>query len=295
MQSPSPRHKPLLAALFAVLLWAFAFPASKAALPYLPAEQIVLLRYLVACAFYFALFALGRFPLPRLRDLPALLLLGVLGVTVYQLLFVQGVGRVAAGAAAMIIAANPVFVGLLAWMFLRERLGAGAWCGIGASIAGVALITLGKGAAGELAGYLMLLTAVFSISIYFVFQKPFFARYSPLAMTSYTSAAGTLPLLFLLPQSIEAALAAPPSALWSIAAMGVFSSGIGFLLWFYALSKLPAGIVASFLFLQPLFVTAMAWVWLQELPSARAFAGGAVILFGVALILLPRKSRSASE
>ncbi|MGR3914724.1 MAG: DMT family transporter [Gammaproteobacteria bacterium] len=278
-----------MAALFTVLLWAFAFPASKAALPYLRAEEIVLLRYLVACAFYLALFALGYFPLPRRRDLPMLLLLGVLGISVYQLLFVYGLGRVAAGAASMIIAANPVFASLLANWFLRERLALRAWCGIFISLIGVALIALGKGAAGELAGYAMLLVAVFSISIYFVFQKPFFARYSPLAMTSYTSIAGTLPLLFLLPQAFEAALAAPAGALWSIAVMGVFSSGIGFLLWFYALSKLPAGIVTSFLFLQPVFVIVMAWIWLRELPDARAFLGGAVILFGVALILLPRK------
>ena len=289
MTSP-PRQKPLLAALLTVLLWAFAFPASKAALPHFRAEEIVLLRYLVACAFYLALFGFGFFPRPRARDLPMLFLLGVLGISVYQLLFVHGIGRVSAGAASMIIAANPVFAGLLARLFLQERLGFSAWCGICISIFGVALITLGKGAAGEFTGYLMLITAVLSIAVYFVFQKPFFARYSPLSMTSYTSIAGTLPLLFFLPPAWEAALAAPPGALVSIAVMGVFSSGLGFLLWFYALSKLPAGTVTSFLFLQPVFVTVMAWFWLRELPGARVFAGGAIILFGVALILLPRKT-----
>lgn len=281
------RQKPLWAALLAVLLWAFAFPASKAVLPHFSAEQVVLLRYLMACLFYFMLFALGLFPPPKRRDLPLLFVLGVLGVTFYQLLFVHGVGRVAAGAAAMIIASGPVFAGLLARWFLREKLSGRACGGIGISLAGVALITLGKGAAGEGGGYLMLVLAVLSISVYFVFQKPFFARYSPLSMTSYTSIAGTLPLLFLLPQAAEAALAAPASVLLTIAVMGVFSSGIGFLLWFYALSKLPAGIVASFLFLQPVFVTIMAWFWLHEIPATRVFVGGAVTLLGVALILAP--------
>ncbi len=283
------RKKPLLAALATVLLWAFAFPASKAVLPYFSAEQVVLLRYLVACVFYLMLFVMGRFALPKRRDLPLIFLLGVLGITIYQLLFVHGLGRVAAGAASMIIAANPVFVSLLARLFLHEKLSKAAWGGIGISLAGVALITFGKGAEGEFAGYLMLLIAVFSISIYFVFQKPFFARYSPLTMTACTSIAGTLPLLYLLPQAVDAALDAPAGALLSIAAMGVFSSGIGFLLWFYALSKLPAGIVTSFLFLQPVFVIIMAWLWLHEIPAARALVGGAIILFGVALILAPGK------
>ena len=267
MTAMSSRKKPLLAALVAVLLWAFAFPASKAVLPHFSAEQVVLLRYMVVCGFYLMLFAMGCFPPPGWRDLPLLLVLGVLGITVYQLLFVHGLGRVAAGAASMIIAANPVFAGLLARLFLHETLCKRAWGGICISLGGVALITLGESAEGEFAGYLMLVIAVLSISIYFVFQKPFFARYSPLSMTSYTSIAGTLPLLYLFPQAVDAARVAPASALLSIAAMGVFSSGIGFLLWFYALSKLPAGIVTSFLFLQPVFVTVMAWFWLHEIPA----------------------------
>ena len=285
----SSNRKPLLAALVTVVLWAFAFPASKAVLPYFSAEQVVLLRYLVACLFYMVLFVFGLFPTPKWRDLPLIFVLGLLGVTVYQLLFVYGIGRVAAGAAAMIITANPIFASLLARIFLGERLSHRAWWGIAISLAGVVLITFGKGTEGEFTGYLMLVIAVFSISIYFVFQKPFFTRYTPLSMTSYTSIAGTLPLLYFLPEAVTIVIAAPPSALISIAVMGTFSSGIGFLLWFYALSKLPAGTVTSFLFLQPVVVTVMAWVWLHEMPSGMAFIGGAIILAGVALVLLPQK------
>ena len=283
------RKKPLLAALLTMLLWAFVFPANKAVLPYFSAEQVVLLRYLVASAFYLLVFATGRFRLPKLRDLPFIFLLAVLGITLAQLLIVNGVGRVTAGAASMIITANPVFASLLARLFLREKLSRIAWAGICISLAGVALITLGDGVGGELTGYLMLLLATLLVAVYFVFQKPFTARYSPLAVTTCTSISGVLPLLYLLPQAVEAARAAPPFALLSIAVMGVFSSGIGFLLWFYALSKLPAGIVTSFLFLQPLLVSIIAWFWLREIPSAQVFIGGAITLFGVALILMPGK------
>ncbi len=295
MTTLTQNQKPLAAALLTVLLWAFAFPASKAVLPYFDAAQVVLLRYLVACLFYLVLFVMGKYPLPQRRDLPLILILGVLGITVYQLLFVAGLARVAAGAASMIITANPVFVSLLARVFLGEKLSARAWVGIAISLAGVALITLGQGVDsgvdGELVGYLMLVVAVLSISVYFVFQKPFFARYSPLSMTSYTSIAGVLPLLYLLPESVEAARQAPLDALLSIAVMGVFSSGVGFLLWFYALSRLPAGIVTSFLFLQPVFVIIMAWFWLSETPATQVLVGGAIILLGLALILAPARSR----
>lgn len=289
MSAPISRQLPLLAALLAVLLWAFAFPASKAVLPYFSVAQVVLLRYLVACIFYAVLFLSGRFSLPQWREVPPMLLLGGLGITVYQLLFVHGVGRVAAGAAAMIIATTPVFAALLARLFLREKLSAIAWGGICLSLFGVGIISARKSGHGELLGYGMLIVAVLAMAIYFVFQKPFFARYSPLSMIAYTSFAGTLPLLYLLPQAIPPVLAAPPTALLCIAAMGVFSSGLGFLLWFYALSKLPVATVTSFLFLQPVLVTIMAWFWLHELPSPQGFLGGAVALLGVTFILLPPK------
>ncbi len=286
------RKKPLLAALFAVLLWAFAFPASKAVFPYFSVEQLMLLRHLVACAFYWTLFSMGYFRLPKWRDLPSLFLLGVLGITIYQLLFLHGLERVAAGAASMIITTNPVFASLLARFFLHEKLPTIAWCGICISLGGVAMIAFSKGTGGEFIGYLMLVIAVLSISIYFVFQKPFFTRYSPLSMTAYTTIAGTLPLLYLLPQTTAAALQAPADALMYVVIMGIFSSGVGFLLLFYALSKLPTGVVTSFLFLQPIFVIIMAWLWLHEIPETVVFGGGGIILIGVVLILLPRKPES---
>ncbi|MEM7193651.1 MAG: DMT family transporter [Pseudomonadota bacterium] len=284
---------PYLAAFTTVLLWAFAFPASKAALPFFTVEQIVLLRYIIASAFYIALFAMGMFPLPKKKDLPVISALAILGVTVYQLLFVFGLGRVTAAAASMIITANPVVVSLLARAFLKESLGWLSWVGILLSFGGVAVISLAKGADGALIGYGALLVAVVSIAIFFVFQKPYFKHYSPLSMTSYTSILGTMPLLYWIPGIIQPAMDAPVSAWISIIVMGVFSSGIGFLLWFYALSRLPAGIVSSFLFLQPVFVTVMAWFWLQEWPTNETVIGGVVVLVGVSLILYNQARQSA--
>ena len=289
MNTFGPRTKPLLAAFATLFFWAFAFPASKAVLVWFTVEQIVLLRHIAACGFYLLLFAFGRFSLPRRSDCAVILLLGICGVTIYQLLFVRGVGAVAAGAAAMMIAANPVFASILARIFLREKLSTGAHLGIAVSLGGVAAITFGKGFGGEFVGYVLLVIATFSIACYFVFQKPLSARgYSPLAITANTCIAGTLPLLIFLPQAVDAAQQAPLNALLLIGAMGVLSSGVGFVLWFYALSKLPAGVVTSFLFLQPVLVTVISWFWLREIPSTLAFIGGAVVLLGVGLILRPQ-------
>ena len=279
--------KALFAALTTTFLWAFAFPASKAALVWFSVEQVVLLRYLIASGFFILLFLAGYFSLPRIRDLPGIFILGVVGVTVYHLLFVRGVGAVAAGAAAMILAAIPVFSSMLARIFLGEKLPRRAVIGICLSLIGVTTITIGRGLGGEFIGYIMLILAAIAISVLFVFQKPYFTKYSPLAMTAYTSIAGTMPLLIYLQPTFSAAIYAPIHAWIILAALGIFSSGVGFFLWYYALSKLHAGVVTSFLFLQPVNVSLLAWVWLGEIPDTDAIIGGAIILFGVGLTLSP--------
>ena len=281
----SHKYTALGAAFLAIILWAFAFPASRAALAYFSVEQITLYRHVVACLFYLGFFVAGRFSFPAKRDLKFILILGLLGITTYQMLFVFGMGKVQGGAAAMIITANPVVVALLARFFLSEKLSRTAWSGITLSMAGVAIISFFKGTDGEPIGYLALIIAAISISVYFTFQKPFFVSYSPLAMTSFTCFAGTLPMLVFLPGTVESVLAAPLTPNLWIVAMGILSSGMGFYLWFFALSRLKAGVVTSFLFLQPLFVTALSYFWLGEVPEHKTLLGGLVVLCGLGLIL----------
>ena len=185
----------------------------------------------------------------------------------------------------MVIAVNPVMASLMARFFFKEQLTKRAWSGIFLGAAGVCIISFVKGTDGSTIGFVAMLLASMSIAIYFVFQKPYFSRYSPLAMTAYTCWGGTIPLLIFLPETITASAAAPPSAISWIVIMGIFSSGVGFIFWIYALSKLQAGTVTSFLFLQPIFVVAMSWLWFGELPGVSTLIGGAVVLAGVGLIV----------
>lgn len=50
------------------------------------------------------------------------------------------------------------------------------------------------------------------------------------------------------------------------------------------LRSVPASRVASFLYLQPLLVLGIAWVWLGEWPSWLSLAGGVLILAGVMVV-----------
>ena len=104
----------LLALGVTVLIWASAFAGIRAALESYSPGHLALLRFLVASTLLAAYAVAVRMPLPSLRDLPAVLLGGFLGFTVYHVGLAFGQVTVEAGSASLIIASVPVFTALLA-------------------------------------------------------------------------------------------------------------------------------------------------------------------------------------
>ena len=80
-------------------------------------------------------------------------------------------------------------------------------------------------------------------------------------------------------------LRAPLDATLSVVYLGLFASAIGFLFWTRALKRLPASILATVLWLIPPVATLIAWLWLGEVPQRGVFAGGALVIIGVAMVV----------
>jgi len=70
----------------------------------------------------------------------------------------------------------------------------------------------------------------------------------------------------------------------SVLFLGIGCSGLGYLLWYGALSRLPASRVASFLYLEPLVTLVAAATILGEPIEAATVLGGLLVLTGVLLI-----------
>jgi drug/metabolite transporter (DMT)-like permease len=277
----------LLALIVTIIFWASSFAGIRFGLLDYSPGHVALLRFLVASTVLGIYAIFTRMPLPRKKDIPSILFLGFIGISVYHVALTYGELTVTAGSASMIIALVPVFTAVLAYFVLRERLNRWGWIGLGISFIGVIFITIGE--EDELSfdpgAFLILLSAI-AAGIYFVFQKKFLKRYKPIQFASYGIWAGTLFMLVYLPGLFPAIDEAPFAATFSIIYLGVFPAALSYVTWAFALSRAPASLITSFLYVSPFLAILIAWVWLGEMPSALAIAGGIVVLSGVALVNL---------
>ncbi len=268
-----------------ILLWASSFAAVRASLQAFTPGHIALFRFLIASVLLAVFTLVTRIKLPKLKDIPVIFLLGFLGVAVFHTAQNYGQVTVTAGSAAMIVSSVPIFTAILATIFLGEKLKLWGWLSIFISFSGVYLITLGEREGVKFdPGIILLILASMAAATYFVLQKPYLVRYSALQLVTYMIWAGTLSLLVFAPGLIEEVRNAPIEATIATIYLGIFPSAVAYVTWSYALSRAPALIVASFLYLQPVFAVVIAWIWLNEIPASISIIGGVVTILGVFLV-----------
>ena len=287
---------PRAAVALTVVLWASAFPAIRAALDGFSAVELSVLRLFVASLALACVAPRFEPRRPARRDIPALVAAGALGMSAYQLLLNAGEQTVTAGTASLLVSIGPIFVAVLAAVFLHERITRRAAGGIAIAFSGALIIALGQGGGVTLSsGALVVLAAALSQAAFFVLQKPLLARYTAFEVTAYAMWAGTVLLVPFgagVPDAVAHAGAEP---LLAVVLLGVGASAVGFISWAFALARMPVSTASSALYSVPVVAILVALVWLGELPSLASVLGGAVALGGVVLATAQRTRKVAER
>lgn len=268
-----------------VLLWASAFPAIRVGVDGLGFAGLSVARLAVASATLAAAAPLLKVRLPRRRDLPLIVLCGATGMAAYQLLLNWGEVNVAAGTASLLVCVVPVFSVILAAGLLGERLTRYTVLGSLVGIAGATVIAFAGNGRLRLSGSaLAVLAAAVAQAVYHFASKALLRRYTGREVACYAMWTGTLLLVPLVPGTVRALASAPVSADLAAGYLGLLPSALGFVIWGYAVARLPIAASTGALYLVPPVTLAVAYVWLGEVPHPVELLGGAISIGGVALI-----------
>lgn len=224
-----------------------------------------------------------------------LVLFALLTAFGYQVLFLLGIDSTSAGSTGVILSAIPMWIAILSFFILKERLGRGAWAGLSIAFAGVMIVTLYRSntssTESSLAGNLMVTSAALCWAVGSVFSKPMLKNISPVALT-YASILMTLPLHYLVADNLSVEFGKLLSDGWLLAALfysGVFSTGLATAMWNIGVKQVGPSHAAGFQNLVPLIALASSWLLIGEVPVVQQLAGGALIIVGLITMRMKRK------
>jgi drug/metabolite transporter (DMT)-like permease len=277
------------ALLLMVVIWAVNFSVSKVALQELRPLAFNALRFpLAAALLLLVLRRRGSRLLPARRDLPRLLALGLLGNLLYQMFFIYGLDRTRAGNASLLLAGTPIITALLSSAMGHERVRPRVWLGVIATFGGILLVVLGgreELAAGRdtMTGDLLMFAASIAWAFYTVGSRPLIERYGALPVTAWTLWIGAFGLVVAgLPQTISTDWQSVSALTWvSLVYAGVLSIGVAYIIWYYAVGLLGNTKTSTYSNVVPVIAMAVAWLWLNEVPTAAQLTGTVIILSGV--------------
>ena len=133
-----PKIIPIIEALFAVIVWGASFIATKVALRDVSPITVVWLRFAMGVVILgIAVTARKQFALPKGNEWLYFALLGFLGIAFHQWMQSTALTTSRASTTAWIVATTPVFMALLGWLVLKEKLG---WL----QMTGIVLATFGS-------------------------------------------------------------------------------------------------------------------------------------------------------
>ncbi len=288
-----PSLSPAAGMLLVATFWAGNFTATKVAFTEIEPLAFTALRFSLATMVIWWIVRRVERPDPMPREhILRLVALGVLGNSVYQLLFIEGLDRTPATKSAMILAVLPIAVTVGAAALGIEHVTRRQKIAVGVASIGVAAVLFARGGSigGPLGlGELLLLLGVVIWTAYTLMLRSWALPLSPLRLTAWTLYTGT-PILLLsgMPQLARTDWGAVTIIGWGgLLYSSMLSLVAAYIIWNGAVARLGASRTSVYQCLVPFLSAVIAFFVLDERPGPLHVLGGLLIVAGVLLAKQP--------
>lgn len=172
----------------------------------------------------------------------------------------------------------PVFVALLAPLFLKEKIEKTTVFALALCIVGTLIISSQQDLTGDLNlfGVLFGLLAGLAYAGFIILSKKTVSNYSGTAVAFYSYLASTL---FLSPSLASINLQASLASWILLVFLGVFNTGFAVTLYLNGLRRIKAQRAVIFTYLEPLSAVFFGFLFLAQQPTINLLTGGLLILF----------------
>ncbi len=275
------------AALFILtLIWGYNWVVMKLAVQFASPFQFAALRTFLGAIMLFLVLIITKRPL-ALKEFPTMLLLGLLQTCGFTGLLIWALVSGGAGKTAVLSYTMPFWVMLFAWPMLGEKVQGWQWLAVVFALFGIVLIFDPLHIKGD--GFSMFLALLSGISwaVSAIVSKKLHQRAPQLDLlniTAWPTLLGSIPIILL-----ALVLPAPPIQ-WTQTFMltivySIFLSGsLAWVLWLYALQRLPAGVASMASMLAPVIGVSAAWLQLGERPTPIELVG--MLFIALALVTI---------
>ncbi|HVG62706.1 MAG TPA: DMT family transporter [Hyalangium sp.] len=275
-----------LAMLAVMVIWGTNYTVVKESMDAMPALAFMSLRFALAALAMGALMLWfeGWKPLPR-ATLLRLTALGIIGNTLYQLCFMVGMSHTTAANSALLGAASPVLVPLLAGVLGLDKMTRSILLALALAVPGMLLVVSSRGpsmSAETQLGDLLILAGSTCWALYTVGLRSLSSELSPLRITAMTMLTGAPGAVL---AGLPTVLRLEPSSIGPGAWAGMIYSALiplvfGYFIWNRSVQQVGSSRTALYITGMPVVAALTAWAVRGERPTPIQAVGATLILAG---------------
>jgi O-acetylserine/cysteine efflux transporter len=272
------------------LVWGMGIVVAKAAIEHFPPILLMSFRFFVTAL---ALVWFVRPPWHLMRDL---LWISLISAAIQYSLTFTGLRGLDASVTALVVQLEVPFLVIIGAVALKERPGPRKWLGILIAFVGVSLIAGQPKLASSWGSILLVIGGgmTWAIGQAMVRQLKDIDGLTTTAWVAVFAAPQLLVMSLIFETDHIRAITEANYIVWmAVIYLGLIMTAFGYGMWYSLIRRNPVSSVAPFLLLLPVFSILGGAVFLNEVLTRQTAIGGAIIIAGVAFILIERRPRPA--